>query len=200
MTKPFILTRTGQIVYLIDPEPTSISIIDIAWGLSGEARYLNHSKWPYSVAQHSVYGARYLKSKSKTLAYDFLMHDATEAYLRDIPFMLKPLLPEYIKIEKEFNCHLQNIFKFNSDKDQVKFIDRNIAIDEIHSFMNYKDNEKYKEFLSNREEKPIGIKVVPWTRISAFNQFLKTYQELKPEDAPGVDASILETIYKDCNG
>lgn len=115
-----IETANGRFVDLLNPLPEQICIEDIAWSLSRQARYAGHTISPliYSIGQHSlvVEGlVRRLKDKSETALrqsfYDetgfhgevghhvfaagvllyALLHDASEAYLLDIPTPLKQL-------------------------------------------------------------------------------------------------------------
>lgn len=91
------LTFSGLKLDLIDPSPEAISIIDIAKGLSREARFAGQSIRFYSVAQHSV-AASYIVPQE--FALEALLHDASEAYIKDIPRPLKNLLPDYRRIEQ----------------------------------------------------------------------------------------------------
>src|SRR5262249_11367093 len=66
--------------------PSAIRIDDIAHALSMLCRYTGHSKWHYSVAQHSVL-VSYACEPADAL-YG-LLHDAAEAYLGDVSSPLK---------------------------------------------------------------------------------------------------------------
>ena len=80
-----------------DPRDEDFSIIDIAHALSLQARFAGHTFVHYSVAEHSVRAARlaYRIAQGKGLeqsphqtaqeVFATLLHDATEAYLVDIP-------------------------------------------------------------------------------------------------------------------
>lgn len=58
-SKTSIETVSGIYVDLADPKPEMINIVDIAWGLSRQARFAGHTitDLPYSVAQHSIFVA-----------------------------------------------------------------------------------------------------------------------------------------------
>lgn len=92
----WIRTYSGGKFDFANPNPDDIHIRDIAHALSHTARFSGHTFLPYSVAQHSV-----LVSKSLTSDYQLagLLHDATEAYMCDIPRTLKQMLPDYQAIE-----------------------------------------------------------------------------------------------------
>jgi hypothetical protein len=72
----------------VDPRPEDVNIEDIAIALSREGRFANQTVFPYSVAQHSI-----LVSSMCDPADRFwgLMHDAAEAYCKDLPSPLKHL-------------------------------------------------------------------------------------------------------------
>lgn len=74
---------------LVDPLHLSIQDIrleDIAHALSNLCRFTGHVKRFYSVAEHSVRCSWYAHSWA---ARDALMHDASEAYLQDLPSPIK---------------------------------------------------------------------------------------------------------------
>lgn len=107
----FIITASGRVFDLVNPTEDQIDIYDIATALSHEARYGGHTQKLYSVAQHCCLAYDYtLDSHSYdgciTYGHKFeaLLHDATEAYFKDIPSPLKQLLPEYKKLER--NCDI----------------------------------------------------------------------------------------------
>lgn len=92
----WLLTHTGKHLDLVDPQPEMIDVIDIAKGLSRECRFAGQTKAFYSVAQHSIIASQMVDPE---FAWEALLHDASEAYLKDIPRPLKLLLPDYRLIE-----------------------------------------------------------------------------------------------------
>lgn len=93
---PYIATATNKHFYYLDVRIEDIDIQDIASGLANECRFNGQLDNFYSVAQHSVY-ASYLVAPE--FALEALLHDASEAYIKDLPSPLKKLLPEYKLIE-----------------------------------------------------------------------------------------------------
>jgi uncharacterized protein len=96
-----IRTYTGQYVNIVNPDPKTILIEDIAHHLSLINRWCGASEEPISVAQHSMIVATLIQMYGGTIEMQLagLLHDASEAYMQDIPSPIKQLFPEYIKIE-----------------------------------------------------------------------------------------------------
>ena len=82
----WIQTYSGKRFTPINPNPDSIVIQDIAHALSMQCRFSGHVKQFYSVAQHCVLVSYICDSKDALWG---LLHDATEAYLVDVPRPLK---------------------------------------------------------------------------------------------------------------
>lgn len=95
--KPGIIrTFTGIYIDIQDPQPEDICIEDIAHALSNLCRFGGHTMRFYSVAEHCLRTVELVEPKHKLAA---LLHDASEAYLIDMPSPIKQLLPDYCKIE-----------------------------------------------------------------------------------------------------
>ncbi|WP_245459681.1 MULTISPECIES: phosphohydrolase [unclassified Mesorhizobium] len=89
-------TFTGRCFWPLDPRPEEIFIEDIAHALSLQCRYAGHCLKFYSVAEHSVLLARYVSPQDRLWA---LLHDASEAYLVDVPRPVKRDLANYKHLE-----------------------------------------------------------------------------------------------------
>jgi hypothetical protein len=87
----WIRTFTGKRFYPLQPRLQDIDIADIAHALSLQCRFTGHCKRHYSVAEHSLIVASLVPEEQQMQA---LLHDASEAYLTDVPRTLKRL-PEY---------------------------------------------------------------------------------------------------------
>ncbi|MBE0507937.1 MAG: hypothetical protein IBX50_14695 [Marinospirillum sp.] len=126
---------SGFYVDLENPVREHIALQDIAWNLAGICRFGGSTKEHYSVAQHCVdmdslllrsinegvniwdTDVQSLLSQAasdlalrKRLRMEVLLHDASEAYLGDIPSPLKKLIPEYQKIEREWTDVIRSAF------------------------------------------------------------------------------------------
>jgi len=92
----WILTYTGKKVYPFDPQVEQIDIKDIAHALSMKCRFSGQCSRFYSVAQHSVFTAHCCSFGNRLWG---LLHDASEAYLGDVPSPIKRNLPNYKSTE-----------------------------------------------------------------------------------------------------
>lgn len=86
--KGWILTYTGRRVWPLNLQSEDIDIRDIAHALAGENRWTSQSREWFSVGQHSLLVSEKVPSE---FALWGLLHDASEAYLRDLPKPLKDL-------------------------------------------------------------------------------------------------------------
>jgi hypothetical protein len=87
----FIGTFSGLRFWPLDPKPEKILIADIAHALAHQCRFGGHASKFYSVAEHSVHVSQLCLPEHALWG---LLHDASEAYLVDLPRPLK-LLPEF---------------------------------------------------------------------------------------------------------
>jgi len=88
----FIATWKGNQLDLLNPDPELVTIEEIAESLSREGRFHNKTSIHYSVAQHCVEVSQLCKTWEGQIWG--LLHDASDAYHRDLATNLKnhPLL------------------------------------------------------------------------------------------------------------
>ena len=103
----YMMTFSGKKFYPKKPTPNEVDINDIARSLSMMNRFCGHTKFPYSVARHSINCANIAPEGYKLEA---LLHDATEAYLSDIVMPAKRSLPEYEIMENDFSVRLEMVY------------------------------------------------------------------------------------------
>jgi hypothetical protein len=106
-----IETLNGHFVDPLAMDVLDLRIGDIAHSLSQQCRFNGYTSRHYSVAEHSVIVSMIVERAAiaagmdtatvKTLALQGLMHDATEAYLCDIPRPIKRHLTNYEEIEAD---------------------------------------------------------------------------------------------------
>lgn len=104
-----IRTFTGNYFNVFEPNPDLICIEDIAHALSQMPRFGGHLPHFYSVAQHSLAVMEYVQPKLKLPA---LLHDASEAYLMDLPRPIKKNMDYYSKIESRLMAVIALKFGF----------------------------------------------------------------------------------------
>lgn len=94
-----ILTYTKRYVDPFNASPDDIHILDIGRGLSNITRFGGQLDRFYSVAAHSVMMSRVAPEGQKLWAF---LHDASEAYLMDIPTPIKkhPAMEGYRNAEE----------------------------------------------------------------------------------------------------
>lgn len=107
--EPVIRTFSGKWVNVFAPSGDSICIQDIAHALSHQCRFGGHTHTHYSVAQHSVHCCQMIKREHKLSA---LLHDASEAYMVDIPSPIKKNLENYKEIEDGLMKVIADVFGF----------------------------------------------------------------------------------------
>jgi hypothetical protein len=117
-----IRTFTGVDFNVFKPKPEDMCIEDIAHALSNQCRFGGHTVRFYSVAEHCIKCAEMIDSEHALAA---LLHDASEAYLVDIPSPLKVAMPEYIENEAEVMRVISEKFGFEWPlNNMVKQVDR----------------------------------------------------------------------------
>ena len=129
-------TYTGLQFWPLDPLPHEIQIRDIAHSLSLQCRFAGHVKEFYSVAQHSVLVSYNVPEEDGLWG---LMHDASEAYLVDLPRPVKnvgELGFIYKQVEKQLMERICN--RFNMDiiePPSVKIVDNRLLMTEKRDLM-----------------------------------------------------------------
>lgn len=103
----------------MDPKPEMFDIEDIAHALSNICRFSGHCRSFYSVAEHSIYVSR---NSDNRLAG--LLHDASEAYLIDVPRPVKPYINNYKDIESKIMAAVAEKFGFVWPDEQVHHVDK----------------------------------------------------------------------------
>lgn len=164
----WIQTAMGRQFWPMDPRPDEVFLDDIAHALSMLCRFGGHCLRFYSVAEHSVLMARAAAPAVKRWA---LLHDASEAYLVDVPRPLKPFLIGYDKAEAKIMTAVA--FRFNLHLGlpaQVKALDRAILMDE------QLQNMAPAPVPWSTDVEPLGIELQYWSPDRARAEFLAAFE------------------------
>jgi hypothetical protein len=169
----FMQTFTGRVYYPTDPRAEDVFIEDIAHSLSLQCRYAGHCILHYSVAEHSVHIARWLRQHYGPLtAFYGLLHDATEAYCVDVPRPLKPSLTNYKVIEQLNWTAIAKRFGLPVEMPAaVHEADTRIIGDEL---VNMRPMSWHA-----RHDNPLGVQVGCWSPAVAEEEFLWTFAALE---------------------
>lgn len=166
----WIQTFSGAMFWPLNPKTESIVIEDIAHALSMQCRYSGHCERFYSVAEHSVLLSHVVSKENALWA---LLHDASEAYLVDIPRPLKPHLEEYLRFEDALMRKVCERFGLSVDMpEEVRIADRRILSDELEQ------NMKSPPMEWSGMMPALGVTLVNWAPEDAERAFLKRFEEL----------------------
>jgi hypothetical protein len=171
--KNSIRTNSGIYINVFEPKPEMINIEDIAHALASLPRFGGHLNKHYSVAQHCVRCCEMAETLEDKKAA--LLHDASEAYMLDIPTPIKAMLPDYKKYENNLMIFIANHFKFeyplnenvhNIDRHMLLYEWENLVVNESDSFecwSHSKAKEKFIELFNDLygisvKYKKVGVK------------------------------------------
>lgn len=104
----FIAPIHAGVINITEVTEDDIDIRDIARNLSILYRYNGATCRPYSVAEHSLLLSEVVP---EDLARVALIHDATEAYLGDLPYPLKKNCPYFSTLESRLSEVIYSKFK-----------------------------------------------------------------------------------------
>ena len=168
--KAWIQTYTGRQFWPGEPRVEDVNIVDIAHALSMQCRYSGHCKHFYSVAEHSVHVSFSLPTEHRLWG---LLHDASEAYLTDVPRPIKPLLRGYADLEANIMAVICERYElpFNEPA-EVKRVDTAILADEMVQLMAEPPAPWHLP------EPPLGIQVQGWSPERAKAEFLRRFYNL----------------------
>lgn len=182
----YLSTFTGNKFFPFAPHPHQIDIRDIAHGLSLLCRFSGQCPYFFSVAEHSIYVANNLPDNLKL---EGLLHDASEAYLADLPRPVKVGLPEYNAIEAAVEEVIAQKFDLAfPTPSQVKTADNALLRNEVFTFFGA---ERYFEDFGE-EYVSRGEHLFGFDPATAESKFLNLYSRLTaPSQRSGGQLGIL---------
>ena len=170
-------TYTGRQFWPVDPRAEEVEIVDIAHALSQMCRFAGHVRRFYSVAEHCVRVSRCIGEHDRMLALAALLHDATEAYVVDVPRPLKRFLPGYAEIEARVARCIEIRFDLETgilDHPSVKRWDEALLATEARDLMG---GESAGEW--HLRAQPLAETIEPWSPEQARAVFLARFEELR---------------------
>jgi hypothetical protein len=176
---PFIQTGSGRRFNPFAPERDQIEIDDIALALAHQCRFGGHCRVFYSVAQHSCLVADLVREQGgdEIAALWGLLHDASEAYLVDLPHPLKHR-SELGRLYAEAEGRLQQAIceRFDLPLEPpalLKPIDRALLATERRTLASV---AWYWPELDGVE--PLDLEIEPWLPEPSREEFLGRYEAL----------------------
>lgn len=119
-------TRTGETITPLSPEPERVELADVAHALSNLSRFAGQGRYFYSVARHSVHVSREVEARGgdRSAQRWGLLHDASEAYLSDVPAPVKRSLPGYTHAERRLQRAVREAVDLELSADAERLVDR----------------------------------------------------------------------------
>ncbi len=169
MKSNYITTYTGLRVVPIDIKPEDIEIKDIAHALSLITRGNGHVKTFFSVGRHCIHCAleAIARGYSSDIALACLLHDASEAYLSDIPSPLKPYLPEF----NEYEDRIMDVI-------YTKYLGAPLSDDQYHKVKSVDRDMLYYDLLILLNEKSDRPKPVMYSK---FNYEPRLFEDVEKQ-------------------
>lgn len=167
-------TFSGQRFWPLDPRPDEIDPADVAHALSLLCRYGGHVDRFYSVAEHCVLMSLAVPPEHALAA---LLHDATEAYVVDVPRPLKRHLDGYREIEAGVWNAICLRYRLAGDLPaSVRDADERILLTERNALM-----PRAGAWSQDAVYDPLPVFVTGWTPVLAERLYLDRLAELEAE-------------------
>jgi 5'-deoxynucleotidase YfbR-like HD superfamily hydrolase len=177
--KAYIATVTGKKFFLLSPKLEDIDIQDIAHALAMQCRWTGHTKFHYSIAQHSYY-CSFLGPESE--AFDRLMHDASEAYIGDLNRPLKHYTEAgiaYRRQEAVIQRAIAERFGFSIiEPISVKIADNMMLYAEKNQIMNIRFEASDYQGGTKIDTTAADVIIERWSPEQAKQMFLNRFEEL----------------------
>ena len=159
-------TYNGHAFYPLDPRPEEVDPVDVAHALSMICRYGGHSRRFFSVAEHCVLLSNAVAPEHALWA---LLHDASEAYVIDVPRPLKRSLPDYCAAEAVVQAAVCRRFGLDPlCPAEVEDADRWILHDERQVLLGHPP----LPWVSIEHVAPLGVKIRCWEPATAEQMYL----------------------------
>ncbi len=172
----WIQVKSGGQFYPLAPRMEDIHIEDIAHALANQCRFAGHTKRFYSVAEHCWLVSCVVPEEH---ALQGLLHDASEAFLVDVPSPVKhsPQMRGYREAESRLQRLIYTRFGVDpNEHKEVKLADMRVLVTEARDLMSPQHPEwaKYKAGWGE----PLPWVIDPMTPGQARELYLSRYYDL----------------------
>ncbi len=171
--RPYARTYTGKKFYPNRIEELEICIDDIAHSLSNVNRYCGSLDHFYCVAQHCLIVEHIVSNiiDDRVISLSALLHDASEAYIPDMPSPIKKVLPSFKELERRLERHIRKHFNLpDMEHFTINDVDKGIRLNEMKYLTDWPEG---------RQELIYKYKIIPMSAKFAEEQYLKRYYELR---------------------
>lgn len=176
MANRYFRTYCGNRVHPLRPSPEEIAIDDIARSLAQQCRFLGHTDSHYSIAQHCVLVSELVPAQDALWG---LLHDASEAYLGDLPAPVKrePEMSIYRTAEDRLMACIARRFGLPPKKPRsVTLADKVALATEFRDVTTVEDPDWIVEECGVAPMADYTI--FPWPPAVAEDRFLRRFWEL----------------------
>lgn len=177
----FIRTYTGKDFYSLEPDMDSIDIYDIAHALSMLCRGNGQLKNFFSVGQHCVNCCIEAQARgySDRLILACLLHDASEAYMSDVPRPLKNFMPEYREAEDKLieSVYTKYLGSPLTDEEMslVKQIDDDMLYFDLKNLLNFDNLDEEPEMKTSFSQETEPFHVTEKKYLELFFKYIDKY-------------------------
>ena len=185
MTEPAssaLQTFTGRRLDPLDPDPQQIVIDDIAHALGNQCRFGGHCRSFYSVAQHSCLLADLIAADGGGEEDQLwaLLHDASEAYLVDLPHPVKhrsALGSAFRELEARLQSVILERFGLVGEPPtRVKEMDRALLAAEKVAL-----TASGWEWPELEGVEPVAVTIEPWPPARSTREYRWRFDAIRPE-------------------
>lgn len=161
-------------------DESQITITDIAHALSHCCRYSGHCNRFFSVAEHCILAAKYAEACGLSVNDQlyWLLHDATEAYMADVPSPLKRMLSEYKKLEEKLLDTVLRKYGVTKPED-TSTIDLVILRKEAEVLFTFKNDDEI--WYLDLPEADHDVFIIGVTPSVVKSSFIRKFESLKYE-------------------
>lgn len=185
---PWLATSTGNMWSILEPDKSDVHLIDIVVGLARTCRYggqIREDADFYSVAEHCTLMVKWMLANAmlhfREDALKVLLHDASEAFLGDIPTPLKALIPAYKVIEDRCQDVIDAAFGLDAAKithAEIKNVDIRIRDDERSAMIAEPAQSLQRKIFWEKHPglEPLGVEVRGLPPQDARREFVDCYE------------------------